>query len=126
MRSRGRPPAPDTSGIAYVPEAGELIVSDSEVEEMPIYQGANLFESTRTGALVGTGTTTTFSNEPTGLSYRSSGPDTVRLRRQRQPHHIRAARSGPTARHVRRRPSFIGTLPFSDDPEDVRVRLALR
>ena len=113
------PPAPDTSGIAYVPEADELIVADSEVEEMPIYQGANLFESTRTGSLVGTGTTTTFSNEPTGLSYRSS--DRTLFVSDDNANRVTFVRPGPDQQHgtsddVR---SFISTLPFSDDPEDV-------
>jgi len=62
------PPSPDPSGIAYMPGADRLLVSDGEVDEMPIYQGANLFTAQRDGALTGTGTTLTWSNEPTGVA----------------------------------------------------------
>lgn len=64
------PPAPDPAGIVYVPAADRFIVSDSEVDEMTIYQGANLF-SAAPGSVQGsgTGTTTAFSKEPSGLGY---------------------------------------------------------
>jgi len=63
------PPAPDTSGIAYMPGADRFVVADSEVDEMPIYAGANLFTAQRSGALTGTGATLTWSNEPTGVGF---------------------------------------------------------
>ena len=61
------PPSPDPAGITYFPSADRLLISDSEVDEMTIYQGRNLFTGTRTGSGLGTGTTLTFSKEPTGL-----------------------------------------------------------
>ena len=61
-------PAPDPAGITYVEPTDTLLVSDSEVDEMSIYRGANLYSVTRTGRLVGTGTTRGFSREPTGVS----------------------------------------------------------
>jgi hypothetical protein len=68
------PSAPDTSGIDYWPLTGRLLISDSEVDEMPKYfTGNNVFDSTLSGTLVSTCSTTNlqrtgFSNEPTGLA----------------------------------------------------------
>jgi DNA-binding beta-propeller fold protein YncE len=67
--SRWSPPSPDPAGLAYLPPSGRLLVADSEVEEMPPYfRGVNLFETTRTGALMATASTLAFSNEPTGVA----------------------------------------------------------
>ena len=67
------PPSPDPSGIAWDPGANRFVISDSEVEEMAIFQGANLFELNLQGTLTGTGdvtgTSADSSNEPTGLSF---------------------------------------------------------
>ena len=68
------PSAPDTSGIDYWPLTGRLLISDSEVDEMSNYfTGKNVYESTLSGSLVKTCSTTNlsrsgFSNEPTGLA----------------------------------------------------------
>jgi hypothetical protein len=68
------PSAPDTSGIDYWPLTGRLLISDSEVDEMSRYfTGKNVYESTLSGSLVKTCSTTNlsrtgFSNEPTGLA----------------------------------------------------------
>ncbi len=68
------PSAPDPSGVEYWPLTGRLLISDSEVDEMSSYfTGKNVFDSTLSGALVSTCSTTTqsrsggFSNEPTGV-----------------------------------------------------------
>lgn len=66
------PPAPDPAGITYLPGSDRLLITDSEVDEMAIYQGANLFEFTRTGALVRSGTTLPDTPEPTGAGHRAS------------------------------------------------------
>lgn len=71
------PPSPDSAGVTYLSPSGHLLVADSEVNEMPLFQGANLFELTGTVGdpagdpftLVGTGDTTPWSNEPTGVGY---------------------------------------------------------
>jgi Lamin Tail Domain len=60
-------PAPDPAGIAYSAATGRFIISDSEVDEMSIYQGRNLFTATRTGSGTGTGTTVAFSKEPSDV-----------------------------------------------------------
>lgn len=63
------PPSLDPAGIAYLPAADQLLVSDSEVEEMAIYQQANLFQLTLSGSKTRTGRTTAYTNEPTRLSF---------------------------------------------------------
>lgn len=67
--SKFSPPAPDTAGITYLTNTANLLISDSEVNEMPIFNGINLFEITLIGSLSKTSSTTSYSNEPTGLSY---------------------------------------------------------
>ena len=62
------PPSPDSSGVVYLPASDTLMVVDGEVNEMPIYAGANVFEATLQGNLIGTWNTLSFSNEPTGIS----------------------------------------------------------
>jgi len=63
------PPSPDPVGVAYLPRTGTLLISDSEVSEMPQYfTGDNLFHASLSGALVRTTTTIPFSDEPTGLA----------------------------------------------------------
>jgi uncharacterized protein YjiK len=66
---RFNPPSPDTAGVAYIPGSNSLLMSDSEVNEMGIYQGVNMFEVTPSGSLFDTWDTTAYSNEPTGVAY---------------------------------------------------------
>jgi PKD repeat protein len=68
------PPSPDSSGITYLPGSDRLLMADSEVDEMPIFQNVNLWTLTRAGAQEpgGTGVTTRFSHEPTGIAYNPS------------------------------------------------------
>lgn len=68
------PPSPDPSDIAYLSSTNRLLFCDGEVDEMPIYQGANLFEMTRSGTLLATYTTAPpnpkpYSNEPVGCVF---------------------------------------------------------
>ena len=62
------PPSPDPSGIAYLPATDTLLISDSEVNEMTLFDGANLFEITRLGQLTNTSNTLAFTDEPTGVA----------------------------------------------------------
>ena len=62
------PPSPDPSGIAYDALNDRLVISDNEVDEMTIYAGKNVFETSRTGVLSRTTTTVGYSNEPTGVT----------------------------------------------------------
>ncbi len=65
------PPSPDSSGIAYLSNSGRLLLSDSEVNEMTIFQNVNLWELTLDVNLspLETGVTLPWSNEPTGASF---------------------------------------------------------
>src|SRR5512143_1138854 len=68
------PSSPDPAGVDYWPMTGRLLISDSEVDEMPNYfTGKNVYAATLSGALVSTCSTTNlnrtgFSNEPTGVA----------------------------------------------------------
>lgn len=62
------PSSPDPSGIDYFPPTGRLILDDSEVDEMSVYAGANVYQSTLAGQLQTTCNTLSFSREPTGIA----------------------------------------------------------
>jgi PKD repeat protein/uncharacterized protein YjiK len=62
------PPSPDPAGIAYLSDVDHLLISDSEVNEMSIYAGSNLFEVDLSGNVVGTYTTVAYTSEPTGVT----------------------------------------------------------
>jgi hypothetical protein len=66
------PSSPDPAGIAYRPSQDELLVSDSEVDEMPLFAGFNLFTGTRLGAGLGSGDVTSFSAEPSDLGINTA------------------------------------------------------
>ena len=71
------PNSPDPSGITYLPASDHLLFVDSEVDETTGagYHDVNMWEMTRTGMVVRTGTTWTvegvggYTNEPTGIDY---------------------------------------------------------
>jgi DNA-binding beta-propeller fold protein YncE len=61
-------PSPDPVGIEYHPGLGRFVISDSEVEETPLFQGVNFYETTTGGDLVKVCDLTDYSNEPTGVA----------------------------------------------------------
>ncbi len=61
--------SPDASGIVFLDDSNRLLISDSEVEETPLFAGVNLNTVDFDGNVVNSGSTLTFSAEPTGLSY---------------------------------------------------------
>lgn len=61
-------PAPDTAGIVYLPSQNAFLVTDSEINEMPIFQGGNVFKVDRDGGLLESFSTLSFSDEPTGIT----------------------------------------------------------
>ena len=67
------PPAPDAAGITYIPQTGELLTCDSEVDEMTLYQGVNLWFHSSTGVVSSTATTLAYSNEPAGIAFDPAG-----------------------------------------------------
>lgn len=62
------PSSPDPAGIAYIPGSDTLLISDSEVNEMDIFQGVNIFSVSRSGILLDTFSTLPVSDEPTGVA----------------------------------------------------------
>jgi hypothetical protein len=66
--SKYSPPSPDPAGVVYLASGNRLLISDSEVNEMSIFAGKNLFYAKLSGSLLETATTTSFSNEPTGVT----------------------------------------------------------
>lgn len=71
------PPSPDPSGITYNPTTDRLIISDGEVDEMPLYAGANIYRLTRQGGLASTATTLPWSNEPTDIAVNTNTGQTI-------------------------------------------------
>jgi uncharacterized protein YjiK len=75
------PPSPDPSGITYVSAGDKLVITDAEVEEtvqgITHFQGANVWELTRSGTIIRTAniskiepTDTPMTNEPTGVTWK--------------------------------------------------------
>ncbi|HUP76654.1 MAG TPA: hypothetical protein VM282_26705 [Acidimicrobiales bacterium] len=75
IRTSGfHPSSPDPSGVVYQADLDRLMISDSEVDETTGagYHGVNLWQLSRTGTLIDTGTTfPAYSREPSGLGYDS-------------------------------------------------------
>ncbi|HXV65304.1 MAG TPA: hypothetical protein VEK15_31705, partial [Vicinamibacteria bacterium] len=63
------PPSPDSSGVTWDSHRGQLMMSDGEVNEMNIYDGANVWEFTTTGSVMNFWNTLSFSDEPTGIAF---------------------------------------------------------
>jgi len=61
-------PSPDPAGIVYLPSQDAFLISDSEINEMKIFQDVNVFKVDRYGNLLGTFSTLQFSDEPTGIT----------------------------------------------------------
>ncbi len=67
------PPSPDPAGLTYLEDSNTLLATDSEVNEIPdLFTGVDVFEINPNqvpGVLVNTFTTSSFSGEPTGVTY---------------------------------------------------------
>ena len=62
--------SPDPMGLTYNPKTRKLLISDSEVDEIPaLWKGKNLFVAKRGGRLVATGTFKKFTHEPEDLAW---------------------------------------------------------
>ena len=67
------PPSPDSAGITYVPNSDQpLLITDCEVDEMPLYAGFNVFRAGLDGTQGSNGDTTHYTIEPTGVSYNAA------------------------------------------------------
>ncbi|MER8464781.1 RTX toxin [Mesorhizobium sp. M1396] len=69
LTSLWSPPSPDPTDLVYISHLGTLLVADSEVDEMSIFTGKNLYQMNLSGSLAGTLTTIKFSDEPSGIAY---------------------------------------------------------
>ena len=67
--SKYLPPSPDPSGLAYDPGTRRLIISDGEVDEMKIWAGKNVFETSLGGTLLRSYDVTGFTHEPAGCGF---------------------------------------------------------
>ena len=115
------PPIPDPAGITYIPSRDRLLISDSEVDEVPIYQGSNLFEITRAGVLVRSRVSPRLHRRrPRGVGHNpANGHIFVSDDDQFRVYEVAAGADGRygTADDTR---TFINTAAFgSTDPEDV-------
>lgn len=63
------PSSSDSAGVTYLPSSGRLLVSDCNIDELPSYEGVNLWQVSPSGSVQSTGATRRYSNEPTGVSY---------------------------------------------------------
>ena len=62
--------SPDPMGLTYNPKTRKLLISDSEVDEIPsLWKGKNLFVAKRGGRLLATGTFKKFTHEPEDLAW---------------------------------------------------------
>jgi hypothetical protein len=78
LTSQYDPPSPDSMGIAYIDATDTLLMSDSELNEIPsLFTGDNIFEIDYTdGSLIGTASTLEpirFSTEPVGVAFDPAG-----------------------------------------------------
>ena len=60
-------PSPDPTGLDFLPY-GQLLVTDSEVDEMPVNEGRNVWRITRGGHVERAMSTYRFSHEPTDVA----------------------------------------------------------
>jgi hypothetical protein len=72
------PPSPDPSGVAYMSHANSLFIGDGEVDEMDIFAGDNLWETTLAGNVVDSyssivNTDYQPNDEPAGVAYAPPG-----------------------------------------------------
>jgi hypothetical protein len=63
------PPSPDPAGLTYWSTQDRLVISDSEVNEMPIFEDANVFVVTLNGALTGRSNVRPVTQEPTDVAF---------------------------------------------------------
>jgi len=112
-------PSPDPSGVDYWPPTGQLLISDSEVEESvagnpPVYwHGYNVFLSTLSGSLAGN--CTTFTSSPVGLTYNNFSDEPTGVAINPNDNHIFFSDDGTNSRISEIGPGPDGVYCTSDD-----------
>jgi hypothetical protein len=117
-------PSPDPSGITYA--NGQLVLSDGEVDEMPLYRNVNIFYSSLTGQqdTARGWTTKPFTGEPAGITYTGSRYLTSDDNKDK----IFIFNPGSDGRWVEGQdpaPTSFSTAGVNGDPEDVTVDMDL-
>lgn len=113
-------PSSDPSGLAYLPDSGTMLLSDSEIEETPFFQNANLYELTLSGQKLAGYNLTSFTGEPTGVVYHP-GRGTLFISDDDKRRVFEADFMGSSLVLLS---SFSTTTFGSGDPEDVTVNPA--
>ena len=114
------PPIPDPAGIVYLGDRDHFLISDSEVDETPVFQNANVFETTRTGTIVDRGLTTPQTKEAAGIGHNpTNGHAYVSDDDQFRIHEFAPGPDGRYATSDDTRTSFSTAAFGSTDPEDV-------
>ncbi len=72
LTSKFSPPSPDPSGIAYDSVTGHLVIDDGEVDEMSIYAGKQVFETSLAGQLLRSYNVLSFTDEPVGAAFNAN------------------------------------------------------
>jgi len=70
--SNWNPPSPDPSGVVYLPGVGRLLAVDGEVDEMSIFNDANVFETALNGNLFDAEDLTSITKEPAGVAWNAN------------------------------------------------------
>ncbi|WP_341927312.1 hypothetical protein [Nocardioides psychrotolerans] len=114
------PALPDPAGIVYLPGRDSFLISDSEVDETPVFEGANVLETTRSGAVLDRGLTTAYTKEAAGIGHDpASGHAFVSDDDQLRIHEIDPGADGRYGTADDTRTSFSTAAFGSTDPEDV-------
>ena len=114
-------PSPDPAGIVYLSNIDRLLISDSEVNETPLFQGDNLFTVNLNGTPSDFGDVLDFSTEPTGLTH-NCFTDTLFISDDaaRRISEISSGNDGVFGTEDDTLVNRFPTRPFgSDDPEDL-------
>lgn len=67
------PASPDPSGLAYISDVDRLLMSDGEVEEMGIFSGVNVWETTLPGVVTDTANLSSVAPNPLGITNEPTG-----------------------------------------------------
>ncbi len=114
------PPLPDPAGIVYLADRDSFLISDSEVDETPIFQQANVLETTRRGAVLDRGLTMPDTKEAAGIGHNpSNGHAFISDDDQFRIHEFDPGTDGRYGTSDDTRTSFSTAAFGSTDPEDV-------
>jgi len=123
--STWRSPSPDPTGLTFIRSTNRLLVSDSEVEEIPrLWEGGSLFTASRGGRLIRRGSVHRTTPEPEDIAWRERlGTLYVVDDDRDRVYRIRAGRDGRIGTADDRSRAILKTRSFgSRDPEGLAWR----